>query len=143
MKKRKNRLSGLLLSMTLALGLLFALSMTAYAENTYSIQFSANGNTKIIQNITLPHTFSSIPATEDGELDYIIKELYELSSAYGTSDAPVYIDYSEGENPLPIIVGLDVFDQYITITAPFDGTAYVTGEYYNNDAEEQFSYDLF
>ena len=64
------------LMMTLAL-LLTAVT-GAWADETYTVKFEANGNSKTIENVTLEKTWACNYTSENGELDHIIKELYEL-----------------------------------------------------------------
>ena len=52
----------------------------AWADDTYTVQFKANGNTKTVENVVLPYQFRCNFDEENGELDQIIKELYGLSS---------------------------------------------------------------
>ena len=116
------------LLMTLAL-LLTAVT-GAWAQDTYNVTFKANGNTKTVENITLPHTFGCSFNGElgrgTGELDVIIQELYGLSGGTCASVFP------ESDNA-SVTSGVDDGDnQYITISAPFEGTATVTGVYFNS-----------
>ena len=123
--------------MTLAL-LLTAVG-GAWAEDTkYNVTFKANGNTKTVENVTLPKTFKCEYYNENGELDLIIKELYGLKvGGFCHSDqAP---SSSGSEN---VTCGLDGNDHFITISAPFDGTATVTGKYESYDDEQTFDYFL-
>ena len=107
--------------MTLAL-LLTAVG-GAWAEETYTVQFKANGKTKTVENITLPYTFKCDYSNENGELDLIIKQLYGLTGGCCMQ----LIKPSDNEN---VTSGVDGNDDYITISAPFEGTATVTGPYY-------------
>ena len=49
------------------------------AQQTYTVTFSANNNTKTVENVTLPHTFSASYNTANEEFDLILKELYGWS----------------------------------------------------------------
>ena len=119
----------------MTLALLLTAVTGAWAQDKYTVQFKANGNTKTVENITLPHTFGCSYNGDlgrgTGELDVIIQELYGLdggtcASVIPESDnASVTCDVDNGAN------------QYIIVNAPFNGTATVTGSYY--DA----SFDLF
>lgn len=45
--------------LTIALLALLSVSATAWADGEkYTVQFSANGKTKTVENVTLPYTFS-------------------------------------------------------------------------------------
>lgn len=108
---------------------LLALLMTAVTgawaqTETYSVKFEANGNSKTIENVTLPYTFLCDWNNENGELDVIIKELYGLSGGYCNGNATP--SASGNSN---VTAGLDGWCHYITISAPFEGTATVTGVY--------------
>ena len=114
----------------MTLALLLTAVTGAWAQDTYNVTFKANGNTKTVENITLPHTFGCSFNGElgrgTGELDVIIQELYGLSGGTCASVFP------ESDNA-SVTSGVDDGDnQYITISAPFEGTATVTGVYFNS-----------
>ena len=111
--------------------LLLTAATGAWAQTeTYSVKFEANGNSKTIENVTLPYTFWCDWENENGELDGIIKELYGLSGGYCDPNATP--SASGNSN---VTAGKDGKNQYITISAPFGGTATVTGTYrYANGA---------
>ncbi len=123
----------------MTLALLLTAATGAWAQDTYNVTFKANGNTKTVENITLPHTFG---CTWDGELgrgtgvlDVIIQELYGLDGGTCASNVP------ESDNAS---VTCDVDDEdniYIIVNAPFNGTATVTG-YYFNSSFDSFNYSL-
>ena len=123
----------------MTLALLLTAVTGAWAQNTYTVQFKANGNTKTVENITLPHTFGCNWDDElgrgTGELDVIIQELYGLDGGTCASNVPesdnasVTCDMDDGDN------------QYIIVNAPFNGTATVTG-YYFNSSLDVFNYSL-
>jgi hypothetical protein len=119
--------------MTLAL-LLTAVG-GAWAQDTYTVTFKANGNTKTVENVTLPYTFKCDFNTEEGELDLIIHELYGLSGGCCGDDAPTS---SGSEN---VTCGSDGLSQFITISAPFEGTATVNG-IYEGETYQGFYYSL-
>ena len=102
---------------------LFALTAGAWAQDTYTVTFKDQGNTVTVENVTLPHTFSCDFYNANGELDLIIQELYELDEGFCDQDTP---PSSGSEN---VTCGLDGKNQFITVSAPFDGTATVTGKY--------------
>ena len=113
------------------LALLMTVATGAWAQTeTYSVKFEANGNSKTIENVTLPYTFWCDWNNENGELDGIIKELYGLSGGYCD---PNQTPSASGNSN--VTAGKDGKNQYITISAPFKGTATVTGTYrYSNGA---------
>ena len=108
------------------LALLLMAVTGAWADDTYTVQFRANGNTKTVENVVLPHQFQCSYNYENGELDQIIKELYGLSAGYCLGE----INPCSNEN---VTCGVSGYDDYITISAPFEGTATVTGTYYLDD----------
>ena len=110
------------------------------AATTPTVTFKANGNTKVVENVTLPKTFSCDYEYGNGELDLIIKELYGLTDGYCASSAYGTPSSSGSEN---VTCGLDGNgeSQFITISAPFEGTATVTGVYFNSDFLE-FGYSI-
>ena len=105
----------------MSLAALLALTMGAWAQDTYTVTFKDQGNTVTVENVTLPKTFSCNYG--NGELDLIIQELYELDEGWCDQDAP---NSSGSEN---VTCGLDGDNHFITVSAPFDGTATVTGKY--------------
>ena len=107
----------------------------AWADDTYTVQFKANGNTKTVENVVLPHQFQCSYIYENGELDQIIKELYGLSRGYCLGE----IKSSGNEN---VTCGASGYDDYITISAPFEGTATVTG-WYDLDDDDGNTLDYF
>ena len=125
--------------MTLALLITAATSAWADGDTKYTLTFKANGNTKTVENVTLPKTFSCSFDDEigrwTGELDVIIQELYGLSGgscaamAPNSDNASVTCDVDDGDN------------QYIIVSAPFNGTATVTGRYYDSN-NNGFDYTL-
>ena len=83
-----------------------------------------------MENVTLPKTFSCNFDDEIGrgtdELDLIIQELYGLNGGNCALMAP------ESDNA-SVTCGVDDADlQYIIVNAPFNGTATVTGKYYDS-----------
>ena len=105
------------------LALLLIAVTGAWAQTTYNVTFSANGNTKTIENVSLPHTFSCDFRDEDGELDKIIQELYRLEEGFCGREIRVI------SGGLQVSAGTDGKNDYITINGPFDGTATVQGVY--------------
>ena len=119
----------------LLLALLLTAATGAWADGTYTIKFEANGNSKTVENVTLPHTFSCDYSGENGELDQIIKQLYGLS---GGCCAINSLGASGNSN---VTAGLNGQNQFITISAPFEGNATVTGMYFDANYSD-FNYSL-
>lgn len=105
--------------------LLLMAATGAWADGTYTIKFEANGNSKTVENVTLPHTFSCDYSGENGELDQIIKQLYGLSGGCCSMNSP---GASGNSN---VTAGVNGDNQFITISAPFEGNATVTGTYFD------------
>ena len=110
----------------MTLALLITAVTGAWAADTYTLTFKANGNTKTVENVTLPKTFSCNfdDETSSGtdELDVIIQELY------GTSGCCANI--APNSDNASVTCGTnDASNQYIIVSAPFNGTATVTGRY--------------
>ena len=123
----------------MTLALLLTAATGAWAQDTYNVTFKANGNTKTVENITLPHTFGCSFNGDlgggTGELDVIIQELYGLSGGTCASVFP------ESDNA-SVTSGVDDGDnQYIIVNAPFNGTATVTGVYFYS-SYDPFNYSL-
>ena len=119
----------------LTLVALLAVTTGAWADDTYTIKFEANGNSKTVENVTLPHTFSCDYSGENGELDQIIKQLYGLSGGCCSQLSP---GASGNSN---VTAGMNGDNQFITISAPFEGNATVTGSYFDA-AYSDFGYSL-
>ena len=107
------------------LALLLMAATGAWADDTYTIKCEANGNSKTVENVTLPHTFSCDYSGENGELDQIIKQLYGLSGGCCSQLSP---GASGNSN---VTAGVNGGNQFITISAPFEGNATVTGSYFD------------
>jgi len=107
------------------LALLLMAATGAWADDTYTIKFEANGNSKTVENVTLPHTFSCDYSGENGELDQIIKQLYGLSGGC----CGLYSPGASGNSN--VTAGVNGDNQFITISAPFEGNATVTGSYFD------------
>ena len=115
----------------MTLALLLTAVTGAWAADTYTVQFKALGNTKTVENVTLPHTFGCNINDEIGrgtdELDVIIQELYGLSGSYCLNTVPE-------SDKASVTCGVDDADfQYIIVSAPFEGTATVTGKYIDSN----------
>lgn len=128
--------------MTLAL-LIMAVS-GAWAADKYTITFAANGNTKTVENVTLPKTFQCSWENADGELDLILKELYGWSWSGNSNQTfcdPNNIPESSDKNK--VVAGNDNGNHYITINNVFEGTATITGTFVvNNNADKPYSLDI-
>ena len=112
----------------LTLALLITAATGAWADGEkYTVQFKANGNTKTVEDVTLPHTFSCSYNKANDELDMILKELYGWTGSsddtFCSPDAPSSDDASKAT------VGKDGNNQYVTISNAFEGTVTVTGKY--------------
>ena len=95
-----------------------------------TLVFAANGNTKQVQ-VDLPHTFLCDFGNQDGDLDAIIRELYELPAG----------SYCDGYTPVAfgnaaVTASRTENDQYVTVNEPFDGVAYVCGGYTDTGGSE-------
>ncbi len=121
----------------MTLALLLTAVTGAWAQDTYNVTFKANGNTKTVENVTLPKTFSCNWDDETlgtDELDLIIQELYGLSGGYCASIAP-------NSDNVSVTCALNGGNQSITISGPFNGTATVTGRY-DDSNNNGFDYTL-
>jgi len=114
----------------LMLALLLVAATGVTAQSTYTVQFKANNNTKTVENVTLPHTFWCNNLYGNGELDQIIKQLYGWNDGGCDSTDPIV---SGSKN---VTAGYDSPNQYITISAPFEGTTTVSGSYFVNGGQE-------
>jgi len=121
------------------IALLLAAVSGAWAQDTYNVTFKANGKTVTKENVTLPWTVKcDYYNSNDDELDKIIQELYELSGGWCGEVPP---SSSGSEN---VICGqMNTFEHFITVSAPFEGTATVAGIYYNEEGGGvDFNYSL-
>lgn len=120
----------------MTLALLITAVGGAWADQTYTITFKANNKTKTIENVTLPHTFTSVNNHGNGELDLIINDLYNQSEGWCVETPTV----SGNSN---VTAGLDgSYNQYITISAPFEGNATVSASHFYNNPISSFTYTL-
>ena len=121
MGKKLRRILSIFLSIAMVLGYIPSTGITAYAgdNDTYTITFSANGKSKKIEGVTLPHTFSCDKSDADGELDQIIQELYNLAP-----DSSCDADEPNTDSG-SITCGLNGENPYITISGAYDGVATV------------------
>lgn len=93
-----------------------------------TVVFAANSKT-VERTVTLPHEFLCSYYNRNGELDAIIQELYGISG--GRCCDYIYPVASGNE---AVFAGSYGDDNYITISAAFEGTATVSGRYWNWDA---------
>lgn len=121
------------------LALLCLTALSAWAAETYTVKIEANGNSIIKENVTLPYTFScNYTGGNNGELDQIIQQLYGRGSNCEADTTPTA---SGNDN---VTAGKDGWSDYFTISAPFEGTATVTGTYVQTGDwdDEWFTYTL-
>ncbi|MBR4346149.1 MAG: hypothetical protein IKP75_04360 [Oscillospiraceae bacterium] len=136
-KTRTSRLISMFLCVCMAVLCIQGLSFRAAADaETYTVTISANGNSKTIENVTLPRTFKCDYNRENGELDLIIRELYEVAEGFATSNSA-----PSSDNP-SVTAGLDGQNQYFTITSEFAGSATISGQYANYATSNYFDYSL-
>ena len=130
--------------LTMTLALLIMAVTGAWAANTYTITFAANGNTKTVENVTLPKTFQCSYENADGELDLILKELYGWSWSGNSNQTfcdPGTTPQSSDNNK--VVAGNDNGNHYITINNVFEGTATITGTFVvNNNGDKPYSLDI-
>ena len=114
--------------MTLALLLTAATGAWADGDTKYTVTFKANGNTKTVENVTLPHTF---------ELDPIIRELYpSLSGGHGS---PAGTSASGNTN---VTAYYNSNKHYATISASFEGAVTVTGQFFKDFNNTQYTLEI-
>ena len=113
------------------------MSVGMYAT-TYTVTFTnLNNVAKVVENITLPHTFSCDYTNGNGELDLIIQESYnETGGRCSTSR-----EWPWGGNDNEVVVGHDGNNHFVTINAPFVGTSFMSG-YYDGSSFGNFYYSF-
>ena len=131
--------SGEIMGMGMGTTLKFTIEESAPAEKPIVV-FTANGNRKEVEVESLPHTFLCNYEDEDGELDGIIRELYGIQRGYCD---PYGAAPSAAGNPA-VEAGKQGDNHFITISEAFDGTATVSGTYYEykDPEDEEFTYSL-
>ena len=109
----------------MTLALLLTAVTGAWAADTYTITFSANGKNKTYTDVVLPAEYKCEYGSP-GEFDNIIQELYEQDGGHCIENATPTVTGTDAITP-----GLDGPNNYamITITAPFTGKATVSGTY--------------
>ena len=94
-----------------------------FPKNYHTLTFTANGNS-VTKKVTLPHTFGCLYSSENGELDEIIQQLFEL---VGGKCEPWDAPSVTGSDAFTC--GIDNHNGYITINKAIEDTASVTMEY--------------
>ena len=109
----------------MTLALLLTAVTGAWAADTFTITFSANGKNKTYTDVALPAEYKCEYGSP-GEFDKIIQELYEQDGGHCNENASPTVTGTTA-----IIPGLDGPNNYakITIIAPFTGKATVSGTY--------------
>ena len=126
----------------MTLALLLTAVTGAWAQSTYTVTFAANGNTKTVENVTLPKTFQCSYDNADGELDLILKELYGWTGDkdHTCCDGETTPNSSE-ENK--VVAGKENNgDHYITINNVFEGTVTITGNYVVNSLVTPYTLEI-
>jgi hypothetical protein len=113
----------------------------AWAQSTYTVTFAANGNTKTVENVTLPKTFQCSYSNANGELDLILKELYGWT---GDKSETVCANWSTptSSEANKVVAGKNGNDHYITIDNVFEGTVTITGDYIVDLELTQYSLEI-
>jgi len=106
------------------LALLLMAVTSAWAQKTYTVKIEANGNSFTKENVALPYTFWCDFSSENGELDLIIRQLYNYSQGYCANNTPPTASGNDN-----VTAGNSGNNAYFTINAPFEGTATVSGLY--------------
>ena len=109
----------------MTLALLLTAVTGAWAADTYTITFSANGKNKTYTDVALQAEYKCEYGSQ-GEFDKIIQELYEQDGGHAIENAIPTVTGTAA-----IIQGLDSPNNYamITIIFPFTGKATVSGTY--------------
>ena len=109
----------------MTLALLLTAVMGAWAQDTFTITFSANGKNKTYTDVVLPAEYRCEYGTP-GEFDNIIQERYEQDGGHAISYATPTVTGTDAITPA--VDGPDGYAK-ITINAPFTGKATVSGTY--------------
>ena len=125
----------------MTLALLLTAVTGAWATDTYTITFSANGKNKTYTDVVLPAEYKCEYGSP-GEFDNIIQELYEQDGGHAIENATPTVTGTDAIAP-----SLDGPNNYaiITITAPFTGKATVSGTYAgwsNNSGNSNINYSI-
>ena len=124
--------------MTLAV-MLLAMAATAWAQQTYTVTFSANNNTKTVENVTLPHTFSASYNTANEEFDLILKELYGWSGNTNYLYPATAYDLEVSDGTKVVSTKPDSYTQCLTINNVFEGSVTVNGTYVVDGSEFEYT----
>jgi len=125
----------------MTLALLLTAVTGAWAQDTYTITFSANGKNKTYTDVALPAEYKCEYGTP-GEFDKIIQELYGQDGGHAIENATPTVTGTTA-----IIPGLENSSKYamITIIFPFTGKATVSGTYAgwsNNSGNSDINYSI-
>ena len=124
--------------MTLAV-MLLAMAATAWAQQTYTVTFSANNNTVTVENVTLPHTFSASYNTANEEFDLILKELYGWSGNTNYLYPATAYDLEVSDGTKVVSTKPDSYTQCLTINNVFEGSVTVNGTYVVDGSEFEYT----
>ncbi len=102
----------------------------------YIVTFAGNGKTKDVGVESFPRTITADWLSENGELDKIIKGLYNFSG-YCREAVPTSSDTDKVTGAVS-----SKKDQYITINNAFDGTVTVDFLYYNDKTDTDVTYTV-
>ena len=125
----------------MTLALLITAATGAWAEDTYTVQFKANGKT-VTRDVTLPHTFRCKFDYANGELDGIIMELYGWTGDDGINYYCISSSTPQSTDPNKVKAGNTNSNHYITIDSKFDGTVTVSGMYSTDFGQATYSLDI-
>ena len=125
----------------MTLALLITAATGAWAEDTYTVQFKANGKT-VTRDVTLPHTFWCDVDHASGELDGIIMELYGWTGDGGANYYCISRSTPSSTDPNKVKAGNTNSNHYITIDSKFDGTVNVSGRYSTDFGQATYSLDI-
>jgi len=125
----------------MTLALLLTAVTGAWAADTFTITFSANGKNKTYTDVALSAEYKCEYGSP-GEFDKIIQELYEQDGGHAIENATPTVTGTTA-----IIPGLEGPNNYamITIIAPFTGKATVSGTYAgwsNNSGNSDINYSI-
>ena len=125
----------------MTLALLLTAVTGAWAQDTFTITFSANGKNKTYTDVALSAEYKCEYGTP-GEFDKIIQELYGQDGGHAIENATPTVTGTTA-----IIPGLETSSNYamITIIAPFTGKATVSGTYAgwsNNSGNSDINYSI-
>ena len=111
----------------------------ARAQQTYTVTFAANNNTKTVENVTLPHTFSASYNTANEEFDLILKELYGWSGNPNSLYPATAYDLEVSDGTKVVSTKPDSHTQCLTINNVFEGSVTVNGTYVVDGSEVDYT----